>query len=190
MEKEFIKIQLFGDPSGDPNKNDPTPSGGGDPGKDGNAPSNDADILLQWKKEHVTREEYEKEKARADAYLKAILENKEGDVLKAEGMDEEKVDPEELAKELFVEDNTMTDLEYVTKMLELRKARIAAGDRDPFLPDNPDNEDIEIAQNVADVFEDCVKLANGDNASFLGILQGRMKEAKMIPGSLNKNNRR
>lgn len=189
MIKNRINIQLFGDPTGDPQPTAPNPTGpGANPGPSGaDATPNDADLLLEFKKNHVTREEYLKEKERADSYLKAILENREAEIAAAEGA-EKKVDAKAIAQEMFVEDNSMSDIEYVTKALQLRKARIDAGERDPFLPDNYDDKDMEIAENVADVFEDCIKLANGDNASFIALLQSRMKDPTI--GFARKNIRR
>ena len=180
MEKKFIKIQLFGDPSGDPQQNTLNPSGNDSlvPDQGDDAAPNDAAALIEFRKRHVTREEYEREKNRADSYLKAILENREEEIAQQEGS-AEKVNADDLCKKLFVEDNSMSDIEYVTNALNLRKARIASGERDPFLPDSPEDRDIEIAQNVAEVLEECVRLANGDNTSFIALLQGRMKDGKL-----------
>ena len=67
MEEKFIKLQLFGDPSGDPNANAKDPSGSGDPGAGGDdATPNAAQELIEFKKKFVSREQYEAEKQRAD----------------------------------------------------------------------------------------------------------------------------
>ena len=182
MKKTFIKLQLFGDPSGDPNAQAPNAAAGGaqTPGAVGDdATPNAAQELIEFKKNFVSREQYEKEKERADGYLAAILNNREDDVVAKEG--EVIINPEDIAKEMFVEDNKMTDLEYCENALALRKARLAAGDKDPFLPDDPDDKDYEIAQNVADVFEDCIKGANGNNATFMALIQSRMKDTPILP---------
>lgn len=177
---KFIKIQLFGDPSGDPQQNAPDAAAKGAITGAGGAETapNDADWLIQFKKEHVSREEYEREKNRADSYLKAIMEDRE-DTLEEVARKEKAVDYKKLAAETFVEDNRMTDIEYITNVLEIRDAAIKAGKADPFLPQNPEPRDVEIAEAVADVFRECLELAAGDNASFNGILQGRMKDSKM-----------
>lgn len=191
MKKGFILLQLFGDPTGDPQPRDPNPTGTDPqtPGSGDDASPTTAEMLLEFRKKHVPIEEYNKEKERADSYLQAILENREEEIAIREGGAEGKLDADEIAKKMFVPDNGMTDLEYIQNALNLRKARMAAGERDPFLPDNFDEKDVEIAQNVADVFEECVKLANGDNASFIGILQGKIKDAPIVPRS-SKNLRR
>lgn len=183
MKKHFINIQLFGDPSGDPNAQAPnaaasgaqTPGAGGD-----DATPNAAQELIEFKKNFVSREQYEKEKQRADGYLAAILNNREDDIVAKEG-EVSDVDPNDIAKAMFVEDNTMTDIEYVENSLRLRNARLAAGEKDPFLPADPDDKDREIAQNVADVFEDCIRGANGNNAAFLALLQSRIKDTPILP---------
>ena len=188
--KKFIDIQLFGDPSGDPTPTAPDPSGdGADPARGPGAGPNEAEALIEFRKKHVTREAYEAEKQRADSYLKAILDGREEEIAEREGKESE-VDPISIAKELFTGDNSMTDIEYVTKALELRKACIESGRGDPFLPSDPEAKDFEIADQVAEVFEECVKLANGDNASFIGILQGRIKDTPLMPHSPKINIRR
>ena len=179
--RNFIKLQLFGDPAGDPAaaapnaaaSGAPTPGAGGD-----DATPNAAQELIDFKKNFVSREQFEAEKRRADGYLAAILNNREEDVAASESG--EKVDPEEIARKTFVEDNNMTDLEYVENCLKIREARLAAGEPDPFLPDDPDDKAYEIAQNVADVFEDCIKGANGNNATFMALIQSRMKDSPTL----------
>lgn len=182
MKKNFINVQLFGDPSGDPNAQAPNATAGGaqtpGAGGDDTAP-NAAQELIEFKKNFVSRDQYEAEKKRADGYLAAILNNREDEVAAKEGSESE-VSADEIAKSMFVEDNKMTDLEYAENALALRSARIAAGEVDPFLPDDPDEKDYEIAQNVADVFEDCIKGANGNNASFIALLQSRIKETPIL----------
>lgn len=181
MKNRFIRIQLFGDPAGDPNANANAPTGAAaqTPGANGDAP-NAAQELLEFKKKYVPVEKYEAERDRADGYLAAIMNNREDEVAAQQG-NEEKVNADELAKELISEDNSMTDLEYCQKALELRNARIKAGENDPFLPDDPDEKDVEIAQNVADVMEQCINEADGNNATFMALLNSRIRETSPLP---------
>lgn len=192
MTPNFIKLQLFGDPAGDPQQtaqNAPASSATPPAGTDTVPPENDAELLLRFKQEHVRREELDKANARADAYLKAIMENREAEIIEAEGKKEEKINADELARKTFVPDNGMSDIEYAENVLKIRNARIAAGERDPFLPNNyaegtiaSDMErDKEIAENVADVLEQCIELADGDNASFIALFQSRIREGKLPP---------
>lgn len=183
MKKNFINVQLFGDPAGDPKATAPDPTGNGaqTPGPVGDdATPNAAQELIEFKRKYVSREQYEAEKQRADGYLAAILNNREDEVAASESS-ESAVDATELAKELFVEDNKMSDIEYASKVLAQRKAVLEAGGEDPFLPHDPEDRDYEIAQNVADVFEDCIKAANGNNATFIALLQSRIKETQTLP---------
>ena len=189
MKEKFIKIQLFGDPAGDPSASGNGPSGpdAQTPGADGdNAPSNAAKELIDFKKKFVSREKYEEAVRRGDEYLNAIMNNREEEIARAASGKDESVNPDEIARKLFCEDNNMSDIEYVQNALDLRDARIKAGERDPFLPDNYTDEDVEVAENVADVFRECIKVSDGDNGAFIALLQSRMKEAKILP----KNNYR
>ena len=77
----------------------------------------------------------------------------------------------------------MRDLEYMTKVLQVRAARIAAGQRDPFLPENYEDRNIESAENFAEVARECIELAKGDNASFIALFNSRIKDTPMRPGS-------
>jgi len=82
MKDQFINVQLFGDPAGDPN---PLANGSSDPkaqtpGAGGDAP-NAAAELLEFKKKYVPVEKYEAERNRADGYLAAIMNNREDDIV-------------------------------------------------------------------------------------------------------------
>ena len=52
----------------------------------------------------------------------------------------------------------------------MRKALIAEGEADPFLPIgnqiSPSDADVAAAQKVADILQDCVDYADGDSAVF------------------------
>ena len=86
----------------------------------------------------------------------------------------------ELRSELFSEDNQMSNLEYVTKALQLRNAVIAEGGADPFLPIGPHVEITEElsakAERSAQVFQECIDLARGDSGVFTAELQRRMRD--------------
>lgn len=74
----------------------------------------------------------------------------------------------------------MSNIEYAKHALSIRKKMIELGQPDPFLPKGhdfkPDESDKQHAQNVADVFEECIEAANGDNALFTATLQSRIAE--------------
>ena len=81
----------------------------------------------------------------------------------------EKVDIKKL-QDQFSASTQMTNLEFVSSALKLRKALIEEGKPDPFLPVgrriSPTEDDIRKANKVADAFEYCVDAAQGDPAIF------------------------
>lgn len=81
----------------------------------------------------------------------------------------EKVDIKKL-QDQFLASTQMTNLEFVSSALKLRKALIEDGKPDPFLPVgrriSPTEDDIRKANKVADAFEYCVDAAQGDPAIF------------------------
>ena len=79
-----------------------------------------------------------------------------------------------LKKELYHSEKPLSNLEVVSKTLELRKAIIESGADDPFLPtfakDAPTDKDIEAAQKVARVLQEAVDESQGDEALFMARL--------------------
>ena len=107
----------------------------------------------------VPKEEYDKVVEDKKTLAKALAEG--ADVPEVEKQ-ENKPDIKELRKEfLKAGENNLTNVEFVQKTLELRKALMEAGEPDPFLPRGlkrkPDNSDFEGAQRVADFFEQAVE---------------------------------
>lgn len=193
MSEQFIKLQLHGDPAGDPGQPGVDPAGSNQqtPGAEGGeATPNAAKELLEFKSKYVPRDLYDKAIKRGDDFLAAIMENREGEIAGQQREKEDKETAEDIAKRMFVPDNNMSDIVYVENALKLRDLRIKAGERDPFLPDNPREEDYEMAQNVADVFADCLKLADGDNGAFLALLQSRIKDDPPMQKVMSQNNLR
>lgn len=116
-------------------------------------------------------------------YLKLKEENKKlinalANGERIEQAQEIKVDIEELRNNLF--NKELNNLDYITNALALREELMKQGEKDPFLPYGknimPTNEDIETAQRVADVLQECVDIAEGDSASFTIALQNRTLE--------------
>ena len=81
----------------------------------------------------------------------------------------EKVDIKKL-QDQFSASTQMTNLEFVSSALKLRNALIEDGKPDPFLPVgrriSPTEDDIRKANKVAEAFEYCVDVAQGDPAIF------------------------
>lgn len=79
-------------------------------------------------------------------------------------MSDEDIDA--IRKDLQKTNSGMTNLEFITNALVLRDALIAKGERDPFLPNNPDyvetEADIARVQYVADGLKQIAAYCNGD----------------------------
>lgn len=129
--------------------------------------------IQELKANTVPKEQYAKLKDENSKLLKSIIN---GESVEA-GQVTEKPDITKLRKELFNGDAQISNLEYVSKALELRNAIIESGGSDPFLPHGskvmPDNNDIECANRVAAVLQDCIDYADGDSGVFTAELQRR-----------------
>lgn len=140
-----------------------------------------ADDLAKFNETHVSKEEYEKVVKEKNDIVTAILD---GTYSKKEGNTETYVDIDQATKDLYSNpDKQFKDVEYVTKVLDLRDAVIHRDgiENDPFLPFGHDvkitDYDRERAQNLAKVLRDCVNESQGDNDLFLALLQSKTKES-------------
>lgn len=89
---------------------------------------------------------------------------------------------DDIRKDLFGRENN--NLEYTKLALELRTRLMEEGNPDPFIPVgrqiSPTNEDIEAANRVAEVFQECIDYAEGDSAVFTNELQRRTIETQIL----------
>lgn len=76
-----------------------------------------------------------------------------------------KKDVKTLRKELFASKG-LSNLEYITKVIELRDRIIDEGGNDPFLPNNATTADIVAAERSAEYFKHCIEKADGDARLF------------------------
>lgn len=119
--------------------------------------------INELKQNTVSKEEYNKVKAEKDKYLKALIEG-------SQVADEKKepVDVDALRKSLFTED--LDNLTFAKKALELRNELIDKEGVDIFVGRGnkyaPTQADYEAAQRVADAFQSCVDVADGDSEIF------------------------
>ena len=119
--------------------------------------------INELKQNTVSKEEYNKVKAEKDKYLKALIEG-------SQVADEKKepVDVDALRKSLFTED--LDNLTFAKKALELRDELIDKEGVDIFVGRGnkyaPTQADYEAAQRVADAFQSCVDVADGDSEIF------------------------
>lgn len=120
----------------------------------------------------VSKADYDKLKAEHNRAMNALINGGQMDDPKAE-----KVDKDALRKELFSQDNGLSNLEVWQKTLTLRQAIIDDGGTDPFLPQGqkiaPTAEDVEAVNRVAKVVQECIDYANGDSRIFTNELDRR-----------------
>ena len=144
--------------------------------------------INELKQNTVSKEEYNKLKAEKDKYLKALIEG-------SQVADEKKepVDIKELRKDLFNPDSELSNLDYARKALQLREAIIEQEGRDIFVGKGskltPTNEDYEAAQRVADVFQNCIDVADGNSEIFTRELM-RVTNDVALPTKINPKIRR
>ena len=129
--------------------------------------------LNELKKNSVGRSEYEALKAENKKLLDSIVNGTEVALPPAES-----VSVDELRKKL-ADSEGMSNLDYVSNALKLRKALMESGEMDPFVPHgsqyNPTQLDYEKANRVAVVLQDCVDAAEGDPTIFRNELQKHMR---------------
>ena len=132
--------------------------------------------INELKANTVDKSQYEKLKAENKKLLDSLVSGQTPDIAKPV----EKPDINELKMKLFNPDNDLNNLEYVETMLKLRNALIENGERDPFLPIGDKVEitvdTINKAENVANVLQECIDLAQGDSGVFNAQLERFMKD--------------
>ena len=120
--------------------------------------------INELKQNSVSKEKYEAVIAERNKYLKALIDGNQV----AEAQPKEPVDVDALRRDLFGRE--LSDLEYAKKALELRNELIEREGVDIFVGKGskltPDASDYEAAQRVADAFESCIEIADGDSEIF------------------------
>lgn len=118
------------------------------------------------------------------AYEKVVAENKQllNSLVRGETVDTQRevnIDIKALRNDLFNGENT--NLDYISKSLQLRNELIKRGEKDPFLPHGaqiiPTEEDIATANRVASALQSCVDYADGDSNIFTTELQRIMVDS-------------
>ena len=133
--------------------------------------------IKDLKQNTVSREDYDKLKAENKKLLNSVVN---GQVVEVEAGPQYR-DVNVIRDELFNHEHN--NLDYVKLALELRNTLIAKGEQDPFLPVgkqiSPTREDIEKAEMVAQVYQECVDYAEGDSALFTQELMRRTRDVKV-----------
>lgn len=132
-------------------------------------------VIDDLKQNTVRKEEYQKLLEENKKLLNAYVEYSGPSNVEQEP--QEKVDVTELRKKLSTD---LTNLEYVSTALKLRTELMKQGQPDPFLPVghkvSPTANDYEKAEQVAQVFQECVEKANGNPTDFTIALKGRTRD--------------
>ena len=138
--------------------------------------------IKELKQNSVDRSEYDKLRAENKKLIDAVVNGQPGQeeqvVVKHS---KEQID--DLRNELFNSPKELSNLEYITKAMELREALIENGEPDPFLPVgkqiSPTRDDLEGAEKVAQVYKECIDYAEGDSEVFTNELMRRTRDVKL-----------
>ena len=138
--------------------------------------------IKELKENSVNRSEYEKLRAENKKLIDTVVNGLPGQeeqvVVKHS---KEQID--DLRNDLFNSPRELTNLEFITKTMELREALMENGEPDPFLPVgkqiSPTRDDIEGAEKVAQVYKECIEYAEGDSEVFTNELMRRKREVKL-----------
>lgn len=145
------------------------------------------EALNTLKQNSVERSKYDQLRAENKKLLESIVNGRE---IEVPGVQVEKPTADELRNKLFTKDNHMSNLEYVETALALRNTLIENGEEDPFVPQGKKTictqEDRDAAQRVADVFQQCIDVADGNSEVFTMELMRRTRDVQITP----KRNRR
>lgn len=163
-------------------------------GVSGEEQSNDSvdyiKAINEMKQNSVSREQYEKLKGERDDLLNTLING--GQVEMIDPSTKPSVD--DLRKQLFSKDSAdkgMTNLEFVTRSLELRDAIIESGGTDPFLPVGKGIEltrdDYEAAEFTAEQFRECIDIAQGNSEVFTAELMRRTVDNSLPTAKKNSN---
>lgn len=126
------------------------------------------ETIKQLKESTVPKDDYNKLKEENKKLLGTILEGGSIEIPEAES----KLSAEELRTKLFSEEaDNFSNIKFIQTALDLREAVMEEGGIDPFVPQGErivaTDEDFEKAQKVADAFQHCLDIADGDNSVFL-----------------------
>jgi len=138
--------------------------------------------IKELKEKSVDRSEYDKLRAENKKLIDAVVNGQPGQEEPAVSKhSKEQID--ELRNDLFNSPKELSNLEYITKAMELREALMENGEPDPFLPVgkqiSPTRDDLEGAEKVAQVYRECIDYAEGDSEVFTNELMRRTRDVKL-----------
>lgn len=135
--------------------------------------------IEQLKSSTVSKEEYDKLKNQHTALLKSYV-NGTANVEAEKQKEVEVKSADDVRKELFKPERELNDIEYVQKALELREKVMNETGFDCFTPGpNATQDDIANAAKTAQVLQDCLDKADGNNAQFITALQSKLVDVSL-----------
>ena len=138
--------------------------------------------IKELKENSVNRSEYEKLRAENKRLIDAVVNGQPGQEEQVV-VRHSKEQIDDLRNDLFNSPRELTNLEFITKTMELREALMENGEPDPFLPVgkqiSPTRDDIEGAEKVAQVYKECIDYAEGDSEVFTNELMRRTRDVKL-----------
>lgn len=147
--------------------------------------------MQRLKRETVPKSKYDKLVERNKELSKALADQEQPAPIDNKPKEKNGEKIARLQKELYGDERKdCTNLDYISKTLELRDALMEEGYRDPFLPTKGKDKDSveakEAAKKVADGLKQMVKDSDGDPEMFRAIYQSRVEDVEVKPGKGNK----
>lgn len=131
------------------------------------------DAIQELKENSVDRKIYDKLKTERDQLVQTLID---GGSISTEV--ETKVRSLAECREAF-KAKTTSQCEYMENLLALRDAAIREGQPDPFVATGhhvtPNPYSYQRAQEIADIYRECLDYADGDDKVFMNEIQRRMK---------------
>ena len=138
--------------------------------------------IKELKQNSVDRSEYDKPRAENKKLIDAVVNGQPGQEEQVV-VRHSKEQIDDLRNDLFNSPRELSNLEFITKAMELREALIENGEPDPFLPVgkqiSPTRDDLEGAEKVAQVYKECIDYAEGDSEVFTNELMRRTRDVKL-----------
>lgn len=137
-----------------------------------------AKALKEARENSVSKEEFEALREENRRLVSEVINGVGSSDNGQEPSPEQPADISELREKLYGSKcSELTNLEFWENTLKLRGEVMKKGDPDPFLPIGskitPDQNDVEAAQRVADVVQQCIDEADGNSEVFTALLQSR-----------------
>lgn len=139
------------------------------------------DAIKELKENSVPKADFDKLKEKNKELLQMVVN---GETLPAEENPENIEDKKaRLRKDLFSENVSLNNLEFVEKSIELRDTILEDEGEDIFLPPNATDADKEAVDRVVGIYKDCIEKSNGDSGVFTSLI------ASKIPNDIIKKGR-